>query len=66
MFVSILNDTLAGFWTLGFLPGIPGPVEMLIIGVVALLLFGKYIPPAMKSLGQSIVAFRKGISEGDV
>lgn len=51
---------------LGFLPfvGSPGLPELLIIGIVILLLFGKRLPGAMKSLGTSIVEFKKGI-KGD-
>lgn len=43
----------------------PGPMEIVIILVVVLLLFGNRLPGAMKSLGQSFVAFKKGIKEGE-
>ncbi|QDT46737.1 Sec-independent protein translocase subunit TatA/TatB [Symmachiella dynata] len=39
-----------------------GPYEMIIIAVVALLLFGKRLPTAMRSVGESISEFKKGIS----
>ena len=39
----------------------PGPMEMLIIGVVAVLLFGKRLPEVGRSLGKGIVEFKKGI-----
>lgn len=42
-----------------------GPMEILIFGVVVLLLFGKRLPQAMRSVGQSIVEFKKGIKSGD-
>ena len=41
-----------------------GPWEYVIILVVVLLLFGKKLPTAAKSLGQSFVAFKKGIKDG--
>ena len=39
-----------------------GPAEMLIIGVVAVLLFGKRLPEVGRSLGKSFIEFKKGIS----
>ena len=47
-------DTLFAFFT-------PGPMEMIIIGVVAVLLFGKRLPEVGRSLGKGIVEFKKGI-----
>jgi sec-independent protein translocase protein TatA len=41
-----------------------GPWEIIIIALVVLLLFGSRLPGAAKSLGQSFVAFKKGIKEG--
>ncbi|MDP7277684.1 MAG: twin-arginine translocase TatA/TatE family subunit [Planctomycetaceae bacterium] len=43
---------------------IAGPWQMLIVLAIILLLFGgKRIPQAMRSLGQSITEFKKGIKE---
>ncbi|GAB4147790.1 MAG: hypothetical protein Tsb009_21160 [Planctomycetaceae bacterium] len=46
----------------------PGPFEMMIIGVIALLLFGKRLPEVARSLGKGLVEFKKGIKgiEDDV
>ena len=42
--------------------GIGGPWEILIVLAIVLLLFGgKRIPTLMRSMGQSIVEFKKGI-----
>lgn len=41
--------------------GAPGLPEMLIIGVIALLLFGKRLPEVARSLGKGIVEFKKGV-----
>ena len=48
--------------------GVPGPTEMIVIAAVVLLLFGNRLPGAMRSLGRSVVEFKKGIQgvEDDV
>ncbi len=38
-----------------------GPMEMMVVGVVAVLLFGKRLPEVGRSLGKGIVEFKKGI-----
>src|SRR5438445_3346067 len=38
-----------------------GPTELLIVGVIALLLFGKRLPEVGRSLGKGIVEFKKGL-----
>ena len=42
------------FWT-------PGPAELVIILIIALLLFGKRLPDVMRSMGRGVVEFKKGI-----
>jgi sec-independent protein translocase protein TatA len=44
-----------------FLPNLGTP-ELLIVGVVALLIFGNRLPSVMRSLGKSVTEFKKGIS----
>ena len=43
--------------------GLPGGYEVLIIGFVALLIFGNRLPTLMRSLGQGVTEFKKGINE---
>ncbi|MCA9033710.1 MAG: twin-arginine translocase TatA/TatE family subunit [Planctomycetaceae bacterium] len=45
--------------------GMPGGSELIIVAFIALLLFGNRLPGAMKSLGQSFVAFKKGMKEDE-
>ena len=37
--------------------------ELLIVGVVAILLFGKNLPTVGKQLGRSLMEFKKGLSD---
>jgi sec-independent protein translocase protein TatA len=47
---------------------VPGPLELVIIAVIVLLLFGSRLPSTMRSLGRGVIEFKKGIQgiEDDV
>lgn len=38
-----------------------GPYELLILGGIVLLLFGNRLPRVMRSLGEGIVEFKRGV-----
>lgn len=40
-----------------------GQMELLIVGVVALLLFGNRLPSVMRSLGSGISEFKRGLDD---
>jgi len=40
----------------------PGPTQLIIIGLIGLLLFGNRLPSVMRSLGKSVVEFKKGVN----
>ncbi len=42
--------------------GIPGYMEMIIIGIIAVLLFGNRLPKVARSVGSSFVEFKRGLS----
>ena len=44
----------------------PGPFEMMIIGIVALLLFGNRLPDVARNIGKSFSELRKGMREIDL
>jgi len=42
-----------------------GTTELIVLAVIVLLLFGSRLPSAMRSLGGSFNAFKKGLKEGE-
>jgi len=42
--------------------GLPGGYEFLVVAFVALLIFGNRLPGVMRSLGQGVTEFKKGIN----
>ena len=41
--------------------GMPGPMELMVIALIILLLFGNRLPSVMRSMGKGIVEFKKGV-----
>ena len=56
-----MNLPALGMW-------MPGPLEWAAIVLVALLIFGRRLPDVARSVGKSIVEFKKGIRDvqGDI
>jgi sec-independent protein translocase protein TatA len=48
--------------TMAFIPNLGAP-ELIILGVIMLLLFGRRLPEVGRSLGQGIVQFKKGLKD---
>ncbi|MGC4032708.1 MAG: twin-arginine translocase TatA/TatE family subunit [Tepidisphaeraceae bacterium] len=41
----------------------PGPFEMILLAGLGLLFFGKRLPDVGRSIGQTVVQFKKGLNE---
>lgn len=60
MNISSLVESVATLAVFGW-----GGMELVIVGGIALLVFGNRLPGAAKSLGMSFTAFKKGIKDGE-
>ena len=49
------TNPVVAFW-------MPGGMEWMVIGVIALLIFGRKLPEMAKGLGQGLVEFKKGLT----
>lgn len=45
--------------------GLPMGMEWIVIGLIALLIFGKRLPGVAKGIGQGIMEFKRGVKSGD-
>ena len=60
-FTETLHDGIGT--ALAFITGMPSWAELMIVLFVGLLLFGRRLPEVGRSLGKSIVEFKRGVRE---
>ncbi len=60
-----MSDLLLKIASRPVLAWVPGWMELVIVLVIIMMLFGSRLPSTMRSLGQSLVQFKKGMKDPD-
>jgi sec-independent protein translocase protein TatA len=61
---NMFGLSIEGLQLVGFIGNLGMP-ELLIVGFIVLILFGSRLPSVMRSLGQGVVEFKKGVQGVD-